>query len=157
AGPIAGQLGAPIYTTAPGSLIESTGTALDAYDPDLVIVMGGPAAISDDVLAQVADVTGPSVEAAAPPPTSGHGRAAGQDRFETAAAAAALLGSYAPAFLPTDMKAADSEKLDGKDSTDFLPADGKAETAGHADTADDADTLDGTQASDFGSAANTPD
>ena len=43
----------------------------------------------------------------------------------------------------------DADRLDGKDSSAFLPADGKASDAARADTAGDAGTLDGKDSADF--------
>ena len=93
-------------------------------------------------------------------------RAAGPDRFATAAAVADLLAAYDPAYLPVTAEAVDADTLDGKHAdafastghdhdSDYLAADGKAQTAGHADSADDADTLDGMDSSDF-TAATSP-
>ena len=41
AGPIAGQLGAPLFTTPPTSLAPEAQAGLGAYGPDLVIITGG--------------------------------------------------------------------------------------------------------------------
>lgn len=69
-----------------------------------------------------------------------------------------LDGKDASAFLPADGKAqsaaradqaGDAGTLDGKDSTDFYVAGSKAQDAAHADTADDAGTLDGKDSTDF--------
>ena len=100
AGPTAGQLGAPIYTTEQDSLPQATSDALDAYNPQLVIVLGGPVAISDNVVNAIAAVTGLPTVDPTPPPSSGVVRAAGADRFATAAAIGDLLGDYNPAALP---------------------------------------------------------
>ena len=48
----------PYYTTEQASLPDSTATALDTGDPELVIVLGGPVAISDHVIDQVETATG---------------------------------------------------------------------------------------------------
>ena len=120
AGPTAGQLGAPIYTTEQDSLPQATSDALDAYNPQLVIVLGGPVAISDNVVNAISSVTGLAVVDPSPPPSSGVVRAAGADRFATAAAIGDLLGDYNPAALPADAQAVDSDLLDGKDSSEFL-------------------------------------
>lgn len=137
AGPIAGQLGAPVYTTHQDTLPAGTATALDDYDPELVVVMGGPVAISDTVVNQVSAATGLPTVAPSPVPASGVVRAAGGDRFETATIVADLLAAYAPAYLPVDLQAVDADLLDGKDSTEFL---GKAEKAADAELLDGQDS-----------------
>ena len=119
AGPIAGQLGAPIYTTQPDVLPAGTAGALGAYGPELVVVLGGPVAIHDTVVTQVAAATGLDAVAPSPTPTAGIVRAAGGDRFETATIVAKLLEAYAPAYLLTDLQAADADLLDGQDSSAF--------------------------------------
>ncbi len=121
AGPIAGQLGAPIYTTEQASLPDSTATALDTGDPELVIVLGGPVAISDHVIDQVETATGLAATDQ-PTPAGGIVRAAGPDRFATAAAVADLLAAYDPAYLPVTAQAVDADTLDGQHSSAFQPA-----------------------------------
>lgn len=158
AGPIAGQLGAPMYTTARGDLVDATRSALKGYDPELVIVLGGTVAISDEVVEEVEDATGLAYTDVATP-DGGVVRAAGGDRFSTAAAVARLLAAYDPAFLPVGAAAVDADTLDGRDSSAFLPADGKAADAAHADTAtraDDAASLDGRDASTFAGSDELP-
>lgn len=145
AGPIAGQLGAPIYTTPRTHLSEASAAGLDAHDPELVIVLGGPVAISESVVDQVASVTG-LARADGASPDAGIVRAAGEDRYATARAVADLLDTYAPAHLPVDARAADADRLDGHDADAFLPADGRAADAAHAD---DADALGGRPADEF--------
>lgn len=173
AGPIAGQLGAPLFTTQPDTLSQPAADGLDDADPELVIVLGGPVAVSDTVVNQAAAVTGLTVVADPDSrPDAGIVRAAGQDRFETAQIVAQLLGAYDPAYLGVDLTAVDADLLDGKDSTAFQPAGayalaGQACTAGKVVTgiaADgtptcatdqvgafdgDADTLDGRDSTEF--------
>ena len=183
AGPIAGQLGAPIYTTEQHTLSPEASAALDAGDPQLVIVLGGTVAIADTVVDQVEAATGLTVTDT-PTPDGGIIRAAGANRFATATAVADLLAAYDPAYLPVGNQAVDADTVDGHDSSEFalksdlgagggdadtldgqdssdfqpagsyLPADGKADSAGHADTAGDADTLDGQDATAFQPAGN---
>ncbi len=138
AGPIAGQLGAPIYTTEQASLPDSTATALDTGDPELVIVLGGPVAISDHVIDQVETATGLAATDQ-PTPAGGIVRAAGPDRFATAAAVADLLAAYDPAYLPVTAQAVDADTLDGKHASAFVEEGDPI----------DAETLDGTDGSDF--------
>ncbi|MBW3551717.1 MAG: signal peptidase I, partial [Proteobacteria bacterium] len=84
AGPIAGQLGAPMYTTQPDSLSPAAATGLDDYDPELVIVLGGPVALSAQVRDQVREA-GYGVE-----------RLAGPARYDTAVAVAERLDRISP-------------------------------------------------------------
>lgn len=133
AGSIAGQLGAPVYTTRPDTLEPAARTGLVTYDPELIIVLGGPVAITDSVLAALSTATGLSIvpPTGTTPPGEGIVRAAGETRFDTAAEVAKLVSAYAPAYLPvtaTALGAVDAtradqannaDQLDGKDSTDF--------------------------------------
>jgi hypothetical protein len=134
AGPIAGQLGAPVYTTAPDALPGTTRDALAAYAPQLVIVLGGSVAITDGVVNAIAAATGLPTVAPTPPPTTGVVRAAGGDRYETAAIVGDLLSAYDPAYLGVDLQSVDADLLDGKDSSEFLSsADGSVGTDEVAD------------------------
>lgn len=135
AGGIAGQLGAPLFTTTQDVLQVAARDGLVALDPELVIVLGGPVAISDAVVAEVADATGLTVTTAEAA-RDGIVRVAGGDRYETARAVAELLTSYAPAYLPvgaTARGAVDADLLDGLDATAFALAD-RACTAGQVVT-----------------------
>jgi hypothetical protein len=129
AGPIAGQLGAPVYTTAPDALPGTTRDALAAYAPQLVIVLGGSVAITDGVVNAIAAATGLPTVAPTPPPTTGVVRAAGGDRYETAAIVGDLLSAYDPAYLGVDLQSVDADLLDGMDSSAFLASDGTAADA----------------------------
>lgn len=125
-GAIAGQLGAPIFTTNPGVLEDAARTGMVAYAPDLIIVLGGPVAIADAVLVSLSDATGLSIVAASTTnPRAGITRVAGDTRYDTAAAVAKLVAAYAPAYLPVDataLGAVDADTLDGLDATAFEPA-----------------------------------
>lgn len=140
AGPVAGQLGAPVFTTQPDDLSTPAAEGLDDYNPELVIVLGGPVAITDGVVNQVSSVTGLAIQSATPPPSSGIVRAAGPDRFATAKVVADLLAAYDPAYLGVDLQAIDADLLDGLDSSAFLGADDKAA---------DSDLLDGLDSGAF--------
>jgi putative cell wall-binding protein len=75
AGAAAGRLGGPVLLTRFGSLPTSTRSELQRLRPKRVLVVGGPAVVSDAVLAEIRDVVGAvSVE-----------RVWGSDRFETSA------------------------------------------------------------------------
>jgi hypothetical protein len=76
----AAQLGAPVLLTPPTRLAGDTAQALTALNPDLVIVAGGTAAISDGVVAEVGALL----------PGSMIRRVSGPDRIATAARMGAL-------------------------------------------------------------------
>lgn len=125
AGSIAGQLGAPLFTTRQDSLDPAAASGIAAYRPELVLVLGGPVAIAENVLTELSQVTGLAITTATDP-QDGIARVAGENRFATAAAVAALLAAYDPAFLPVDataLGALDSDTLDGLDSTAFALSD----------------------------------
>ncbi len=121
-GSIAGQLAAPVFTTPSTLLSEAAADGLAAYDPDLVIIVGGTAALSEDVRLGILDATALTAD-------SVH-RVAGANRYETAARIATLVEDLGL-------------------SVAFLPIDGEAMRAVSADTADDADRLDGLDSSAF--------
>ena len=110
--------------TRTDTLEPDTIAELERLDPDRIIILGGPVAISESTEAALEQYAGPG----------GVDRIAGATRFETAAKIAEQL----PA------KAADADLLDGKDSSAFL---------GAGDKAADADKLDGLDATAFASAA----
>lgn len=68
---LAGVLDAPIVLTDPGSLSNQAASALDALAPSKIIVVGGPAAVSDNVVSRLRAIT-PQVE-----------RVSGADRADT--------------------------------------------------------------------------
>lgn len=138
AGPIAGQLGAPIYTTEQGTLSPEAASALTAYQPELVIVLGGSVAIDDAVVDQVEEATGLTEAAAGTAPASGVVRAAGENRFATATAVAGLLAQYDPAFVSAT-GGVDADTLAGRSADEFLTT----------TDAIDADTVDGMDSSAF--------
>lgn len=71
--PAAADVHAPVLLTAKDSLPASTRQLLEDFAPKNVIVIGGPNAVSDAVVGQIADVTGVEVE-----------RLAGETRYDTA-------------------------------------------------------------------------
>lgn len=107
AGPVAGQLGAPLFTTEASLLSTAARDGIDGYDPDLVIVLGGPVAVSDAVVQALADALGLPVLAPDQVDDGRDGvvRVAGDDRFLTAAAVADLIRAFHPAFVPADTTA----------------------------------------------------
>lgn len=86
AGPVAGRLGAPVLLVQPTQLPEATRAELARLDPGAVTVLGGPAAVSDDVLAQVRAAVDAPVE-----------RVAGPTRYATAARLSAAYVDPGPA------------------------------------------------------------
>jgi hypothetical protein len=104
AGPVAGQLGAPLFVTPTGTLVDAAKAGLIAYAPELVIITGGFAAISAETEA--------AIEAAIGLPDDKVVRARGDDRHETAVAIVNLLAAYNPAYLPVDAKALTAESAD---------------------------------------------
>ena len=104
-GPVAGGLGAPILTTETNTLSPQALQGITDAGADLVIVLGGPVAIADSVLTQLAAGTGLTVQPSTTtvsPSTRGIVRVAGTDRFDTANKAAALLSVLDPFYLPVD-------------------------------------------------------
>jgi putative cell wall-binding protein/subtilisin family serine protease len=79
-GALGGAQGAPVLLTRPDRVAAATAEALDFLDADNVVVLGGPAAVSQDVY----DAVGAT------------GRLAGDNRWETSAA---IAGEF-PADLP---------------------------------------------------------
>ena len=158
-GPMAGRLGAPLFITNKEALGDATKDALIAYGADLIVVAGGPGTVTDAVLAQIAAATGKTIAPENTAPTSGIVRVYGSGRDETAVALSSLIASYNPKFLPTDATAADSDLLDGKDSTAFLGATAKAADADKLDGLDSTAFMDKTQRTILlynGTTASTP-
>lgn len=99
-GPVAASLGAPVLLATADALPESTTAELARLDPETVTALGGPGAISDEVLEQAAGSVGAESR-----------RVAGDDRFETAIAASQLLsgdGETATAYVATGVGWADA-------------------------------------------------
>ncbi len=74
AGPLAAQFGGPLLLVRSGELPTATADALRVLAPDSVIVVGGPATVSDSVLAEIQAITGAQTT-----------RVGGADRYEVAA------------------------------------------------------------------------
>lgn len=75
---LAGSLGAPVLLTARGSLDARVGQRLRQWRPREVVLLGGPRALSDQVVGEVARLL----------PSASVDRLQGRDRFATAAAMA---------------------------------------------------------------------
>jgi putative cell wall-binding protein len=75
AGAAAGAAGAPLLLVEPDAVPDATRAALDALQPTRIVVVGGSAAVSDEVVAAL-----------------GAERLAGADRYATSAAVAASVG-----------------------------------------------------------------
>lgn len=112
AGPIAGQLGAPLFTTPPTSLAPEAQAGLGAYGPDLVIITGGEGAVSLDVER--------TIETALGLPDDKVVRASGPNRHATAAAIVDLLGTYNPAWLGIGGTSADTDAVGGTPAADVV-------------------------------------
>lgn len=100
AAPAAAHLGGPLLLTAPGSLPDRTSAELRRLRPKRVVVVGGPASVTDDVVARIGDVLGQDslVE-----------RVAGADRFATSRAIAAFAFERADqAFIVTGTRFPDA-------------------------------------------------
>ena len=177
AGGIAGQLGAPLFTTRPDALEQAASDGLEDYEPDLLIVLGGPVAIAQPVMDAAAAAAGLTVVTDADArPDEGAIRVAGNDRYLTAAAVASLLSDYDVAYLPVDAtalgaldadtatEADNADTLDGIDSTGFalsdqactagqvvtgIAADGTPTCADDAIDGGDADTRDGVDSTEL--------
>ena len=80
--------GAPILLVEPASLPGVTMDVLAALGPTTVVALGGAVAVSDDVLAAAADVTGASTR-----------RLEGDDRYATAAVVAGQAGPVETVFV----------------------------------------------------------
>lgn len=78
--PVAASLDAPVLLAASDSLPETTTAELERLQPESVTVLGGPGAISDEVLELIEDTIGADTH-----------RIAGNDRFGTAIAASQFL------------------------------------------------------------------
>ena len=78
AGPAAAVAQGPLLLTRGSSLADATRVELDRLDPQNIVVVGGPTAVSDAVVADLHGLTTGDVV-----------RVAGGDRYETAAAIAA--------------------------------------------------------------------
>lgn len=142
----------PLLGVAPTTIPSETADELDRLTSDrtdlldTIVILGGPAAVSDAVAGQLG-AWATSVE-----------RIAGSSRWGTYAAISELLpakignadlldGLDSTAFLGADGIAVDSDLLDGLDSTAFLGADGKAV---------DSDLLDGLDSTEFALATEVP-
>jgi putative cell wall-binding protein len=78
ASPAAGEAGAPLLLVEPDALPAATRQELARLRPDEVVVVGGPGAVSDAVLAAIADATDAEVR-----------RISGPSRYDTTAAVVA--------------------------------------------------------------------
>lgn len=129
AGSVAAALnGAPILLVPGGdddTIPDVVRAELIRLDPQEIVVLGGPAAISPEVENQLDDLTDGPVS-----------RLEGLTRFGTAVDISRIVPS----------KVADADNLDGQDSSQFL---------GAGEKATDADLLDGMDATDFAAAPAT--
>lgn len=89
-GPVAARAGSPVLLVERDAVPDATAAELRRRAPDEVVVAGGPAAVSDDVLDALADLTGARVR-----------RVAGVDRWATSAALAEELDASTTGALVT--------------------------------------------------------
>ena len=119
AGPAAAIVKGPILLVSLNAIPGETAAELTRLAPDKIIIVGGTAVVSASVESGLAAYAG-TVE-----------RIAGANRYDTAAKLSAatypatidadtLGGLSSSSFLAKTGKAADSDKLDGKDSTAFV-------------------------------------
>ncbi|MCK0111394.1 ExeM/NucH family extracellular endonuclease [Ornithinimicrobium sp. F0845] len=87
AGPLAGLEDDPIVLTKPGDLPNATIAAIEALNPDHIVVLGGSGAISDDVVTEL-EGHATTVE-----------RVHGEDRYGTAAAVASRIAPSETVFV----------------------------------------------------------
>ena len=92
AAPIAGRLNSPVLLTPPTTLDDATAQGLTDRDPDVVIIAGGTAAVSDDVMAAIEQLL----------PDAQVLRVSGTSRYTTAQQLAALVATIDPAFATTE-------------------------------------------------------
>lgn len=132
AGPVAGRLGAPLFTTPADSLSDDALLGVVDHDPELVVVLGGTVAVAESVIDDLATATGLPVLS---PEQIADGipgivRVAGADRFATARAVAALVAAFDPAFLPVDATAVGAMSASHADAADHAEQAGNAELLG---------------------------
>ena len=89
-GVLAGRRDAPVLLVQGNGVPDVTAAEIQRLAPSDVIVMGGTAAVTDAVVAEVGDLAGVTPR-----------RIAGADRYETAALTATELGSAEVAFIAT--------------------------------------------------------
>jgi putative cell wall-binding protein len=98
AGPLAARLGGPVLLTERDVLPFTVAIALQELGVTTVTVVGGPAVVTDEVLATARDVTKGSAE-----------RISGDDRYKTAAAVAARFpGGASAAYVASGLAFADA-------------------------------------------------
>lgn len=97
-GSAAARLDAPVVTTRQDILSSDARAVLEDLDPVLVVVLGGEAAIADDVIDQISTATGLTEVPLTPVPETGIVRVGGENRIETAAMLARLSRHYDSPF-----------------------------------------------------------
>ena len=113
--PIAGATGGIVVLTVPAELTQPAADALKAFAPDVVILAGGTAALSEQVRAQVTALGSWEVR-----------RVSGTDRYLTAAALATVLAEYGLDGLAV------SDAVPAHDQTVYVQDTGDDETNGTA-------------------------
>ena len=138
---VAAQLGGVVLLTDRAALSPEAAGGLTSFDPDLVVLAGGAAALSPEVEAAVTEL-GFATQ-----------RVAGDSRLSTAGAIAAFLADHDPAYLPADgtaVRALQADTATSATSADTAGSATTAATAVTATTAADAQALGGLPVSAFG-------
>lgn len=107
---LAGAQGAPVLLVKPEAVPAVTAAELGRLDPAAVVVLGGSAAVSDEVLTQVGEL-------ADAPAT----RLSGGDRYETAAAIAGEFPAGDHVFVATGLQYADALAASAAAGADGVP------------------------------------
>lgn len=144
AAPVAGRLDAPVLLTPPTTLSDAARQGLVDQAPEVVVIAGGPAAVSTEVEQAIGQAV----------PEAQVRRVAGQDRYLTAAALASLVREYEPAFAYTGRASGEDTNAYGiacPSGQVLTGISGDGEPMCVTDTADggDAQTLDGLDSSQF--------
>lgn len=129
AAPLAGRLNAPVILTEKDVLTDAAHDVLRDLDPDVVVIAGGPGAVSRDVEDAIEDLL----------PDADVRRAAGDTRYDTAAELAEMFGELPPSFLGSDGTANHAEMADRASAADTADSATTAESANTANTAISAD------------------
>jgi hypothetical protein len=111
AGAVAAQAGGVVLLTAPAGLEPAAAQGLEQFDPDLVIIAGGTAALSQQVEADV-QALGYQVE-----------RIGGTTRTDTARLLAERLGTLDKAYLNVEGTARNSMRLGNRGPSELTRAD----------------------------------
>ncbi|WP_114908113.1 cell wall-binding repeat-containing protein [Ornithinimicrobium murale] len=107
---LAGHQSAPVLLVQQDNVPQATATELARLDADRVVVLGGDVAVSDDVVAELAEVSGTEVT-----------RLAGENRYETAADVAGEFTEVDHVFVATGLEYADALAASAAAGADGVP------------------------------------